>query len=393
MNGGAFAGMFQRVNIRSAWKLLGRAGSFLALGLGLCSMPAHALGSWRRTVPAASSELPLGWLDARQPLTETAWISHYLLENQRVAIDQDAMPTALEPYRHPWMAGLPDWGWFQRGRYGSRTWQPVAELVWNSSACDQGEPLASPGVALARREALEPRRWLRRNPTLVRPAPFMGSYAWLAQVSTPEPEALDISASRKCPAYKTPPRVTLIRMNGEYERLQLLECDGSVSADTLDRLSVLMRPNGVPRPELPLPDSPEALPHGEWVDGVKLAHPRLVWAIQRIAQAFPHRAIHIVSGYRRESHGYHPRGRAIDLFVHGVDTTQLFQFCRSLNDVGCGYYPNNKFVHVDVRAFGSKHPHWVDVAAPGQPSRYVDSWPGLDPEGDEPARVAQNTVD
>jgi hypothetical protein len=61
----------------------------------------------------------------------------------------------------------------------------------------------------------------------------------------------------------------------------------------------------------------------------------------------------------------------------GVPTAALFQVCQKLADVGCGYYPNNKFVHVDVRRPGSGHPFWIDVSGPGEPSRYVDSWPGV----------------
>jgi hypothetical protein len=30
-----------------------------------------------------------------------------------------------------------------------------------------------------------------------------------------------------------------------------------------------------------------------------------------------------------------------------------------------------------VRRPGSGHPIWIDVSAPGEPSRYVDAWPGV----------------
>jgi hypothetical protein len=55
----------------------------------------------------------------------------------------------------------------------------------------------------------------------------------------------------------------------------------------------------------------------------------------------------------------------------------VFRFCRTLRDVGCGYYPNGTFVHVDVRPWGSPRVRWVDAARPGEPSRYVDGWPGI----------------
>jgi hypothetical protein len=206
--------------------------------------------------------------------------------------------------------------------------------------------------------------------------------AWLSTTSAPEPNLLHLGTPRGCLSYKAPPKITIIRTDGEHDRFALLDCDGSVSSDALDRLSVLMRPLGTPRPELPLPAEPTARQHGEWVDGIKLAHPRLLWALQRVAQAFPWRSIYLVSGYRRDSHGYHPKGQAADIFVHGVENADLFNFCRTLNDVGCGYYPNNKFVHLDVRKYGSKHPAWIDVAHPGQGSEYIDSWPGI--RGPEP---------
>jgi hypothetical protein len=45
--------------------------------------------------------------------------------------------------------------------------------------------------------------------------------------------------------------------------------------------------------------------------------------------------------------------------------------------VGCGYYPNGAFVHFDVRPWGSARVRWVDDARPGEPSHYVDGWPGV----------------
>jgi hypothetical protein len=73
----------------------------------------------------------------------------------------------------------------------------------------------------------------------------------------------------------------------------------------------------------------------------------------------------------------HSEARAMDINVMGIPNTALFQLCQKLPDVGCGYYPNNKFVHVDVRRPGSGHPFWIDVSSPGEPSRYVDGWPGV----------------
>jgi len=192
----------------------------------------------------------------------------------------------------------------------------------------------------------------------------------------PEPEPLSILPVKPCPKWKQPRPVTVMRSVGERDTFQLLDCDGAVSSEALDRLSVLARPPEAARPELPLPLEAEA--GDEWLPEVRLLDPRLVWLVQQVSQAFPGRGIVLFSGYRRDAHsGLHQKGRALDLAVQGVPNEQVFAFCKSLRDVGCGFYPENKFVHVDVRPYGTKRVLWVDVSRPGEPSRYVDGWPGV----------------
>jgi hypothetical protein len=145
-------------------------------------------------------------------------------------------------------------------------------------------------------------------------------------------------------------------------------------------LSVVARPPGVERPELPLPIEPEpdAAFAGEWIENVRMLDPRLLWVVARISEAFPYRMIYVISGYRRDGHtSFHRKGRALDLFVMGVRNEDVLGVCRTLKDVGCGYYPHNKFVHVDVRPPGTGHALWIDASMPGEPTRYVDSWPGV----------------
>jgi len=163
--------------------------------------------------------------------------------------------------------------------------------------------------------------------------------------------------------------------------LSLIDCDGNIDVDALDRISALARIGGQERPELPLPNEPNP-PEGwpeEWVAGVRLIHPRLLWILQRIGETFPKHTIHIRSGYRRDASESSPHrmGRALDLSVRGVPNEQLFAFCMALGDVGCGYYPYHPFVHVDVRPFGSRKTYWVDDSQPGERSNYVDSWPNV----------------
>ncbi len=192
--------------------------------------------------------------------------------------------------------------------------------------------------------------------------------------------------------------VQFARYGGQHDAFELVRCDGSVAPGALDRLSIMARPPDAPDPGAELPDEPDADTWQralEWVPQVRLVHPRLLWLLQQIADAFPRRGMHIFSGgYRPRApttrdataarrpasgthHSQHAEGRAMDILVMGVPNTALFQFCRTLDDVGCGFYPNSKFVHVDVRRPGAGRVFWIDISAPGEPSEYVDSWPGV----------------
>lgn len=186
--------------------------------------------------------------------------------------------------------------------------------------------------------------------------------------------------------------VTLVRYGGESDKLALVRCDGSMAPGALDALSILARPPEVNRPADGLPDEPldEAWSaRREWVDGVRIVHPRLVWAVQRIADAFPGRSVYIYSGYRplaevNDGSGHksmHAEGRALDISILRVQNEKLFEVCRELKDVACGFYPNSKFVHVGVRRAHTGKSMWIDASMPGEPAQYVDSWPGVVDKG------------
>ncbi|WP_437731944.1 YcbK family protein [Sorangium sp. So ce1335] len=195
--------------------------------------------------------------------------------------------------------------------------------------------------------------------------------------------------------------VTFARYGGQHDAFELVRCDGSVAPGALDRLSIMARPPEAPDPGEVLPDEPDADTWQralEWVPQVRLVHPRLLWVLQQIADAFPRRGIHIFSGYRPRPpgegpaargkgghHSQHAEGRAMDILVTGVPNAALFQLCRTLDDVGCGFYPNSKFVHVDVRRPGTGRVFWIDISRPGEPSEYVDSWPGVVESGALPS--------
>jgi hypothetical protein len=204
-----------------------------------------------------------------------------------------------------------------------------------------------------------------------------------------EPKPKPIPWSKQC--RRRP--VTIARYGAEQATFELVRCDGSVAPFALDKLSILARPPMAPSPGELLPDEPEpgAWEHGEWTPSVRLIHARLLWALQKVADTFPRRVIYLYSGYRPRyankptatgtHHSFHANGRAADIHVMGIANADLFRICRTLSDVGCGYYPNSKFVHIDVRTPGNGRAYWVDASEPGEPSRYVDSWPGVVEKG------------
>jgi hypothetical protein len=125
--------------------------------------------------------------------------------------------------------------------------------------------------------------------------------------------------------------------------------------------------------------------------GIRRADPGLLARVQTIADHFgkpgaPVR-VSIVSGYRPNSSGsYHATGQALDFHVDGVTNEALVEFCKTLEDTGCGYYPNSSFVHVDVRAPKTGHVAWIDASGPGEAPRYVASWP---PPPDPDVKIAE----
>ncbi len=114
---------------------------------------------------------------------------------------------------------------------------------------------------------------------------------------------------------------------------------------------------------------------------VKPPHPRLLRVLTRISDHFGGRPIVVVSGYRpaggyTRSTSRHTKGRAIDIRIPGVPNKVLFTYCRTLGDIGCGFYPRSTFVHVDVR----EHPAaWYDWSRPGE--RPIYTRPGERPGG------------
>jgi hypothetical protein len=312
-----------------------------------------------------------------EPLSPLSWLGDAVDRQARLKLWDGPSPGLLRHYARPSQAGAASWKSFAEGRFGTLSRRGWPLLSWSPSDCSTvDDPVRFPlefgnrgfALSLPREITGTPRPGVDLLPTWV-----------LEAAGPPEPAFIDAKPGDPCPAWQEPKPVTVVRYGTESDNFRLLECDGSVAVEALDRLSVLMRPPVVARPDLPLPPEPDAATaDGEWVAGVKMADPRLVWLLAQVGAAFPYRWIYLVSGYRRDAHGsYHRRARALDIFVMGVPNESLFRYCRRLKNVGCGYYPNSNYVHLDVRPFGSGHPVWIDVARPGEPSQYVDAWPGL----------------
>jgi Bacterial protein of unknown function (DUF882) len=158
----------------------------------------------------------------------------------------------------------------------------------------------------------------------------------------------------------------------------LTRCDGRPAPAAIEQLSILVRPMNVARPSA-LASRIRRAANRESVPGVKRVHEGLVTRLQMIADRFRAQKITLVSGYRPTSLGsFHQSARALDFHVEGVRNEALVDFCRTLPDTGCGYYPNSSFVHIDVRPAGTGHVYWIDASGPGEPARYVSSWPPKD---------------
>lgn len=276
-----------------------------------------------------------GLFGPQPELDELSWLETGIHQRRPFRLAPDPSLSLLTRYLAPAQNHIAEWRSFFRGDYGLASWSSRLSLTWR---LDQS----------------------------------LGAEA-------PEPESLNVSMRGPCPRWRAPRPVTLARYDGERSTLPLLDCDGGVAPDAIDVVSVLARPPGAARPELPLPLEPSAdAGPGEWLPHVKLVDPRLIWVLAQVAQSFPHRTLYIMSGYRQSGHtGFHGRGKALDLFVEGIENERLFEQCQKLRDVGCGYYPNNKFVHIDVRPYGTDRVLWVDDSLPGTASHYVDGYAGV----------------
>ena len=161
----------------------------------------------------------------------------------------------------------------------------------------------------------------------------------------------------------------------ESATFPLERCDGEAIPASVDKLSILARPAGTARPKEPL-----AGKHGaELAPGIRRVDARLAERLELVADHFrkegePARII-LVAPRSRSAGSYHASGRALDFRIDGADNDAVIAFCKTMQDTGCGYYPNGGFVHLDVRDAGAGHVSWIDVSKAGEAPKYVTAWP------------------
>jgi uncharacterized protein YcbK (DUF882 family) len=86
-----------------------------------------------------------------------------------------------------------------------------------------------------------------------------------------------------------------------------------------------------------------------------MIHPRLVRVFPTLSDRFGGRRITVLSGFRPHQGGRdeprsrHALGYAVDLRVEDVPLRAVWEFCRTIPNVGCGLSTRGNFVHVDVR--------------------------------------------
>ncbi len=164
----------------------------------------------------------------------------------------------------------------------------------------------------------------------------------------------------------------------EMESFPLMQCDGTVASHAQEKLSVVLRPFSVSRPHA---DSAKVMHKANEIStGIMKVDPGLALRLDKVLEHWKTDGhapkVAIVSGSRPSSTGsLHALGRAMDFRLEGVDNLKLAEFCKTLPDTGCGYYPNSSFVHMDVREAGSGHTAWIDASGPGEAPRYVSQWP------------------
>ena len=98
---------------------------------------------------------------------------------------------------------------------------------------------------------------------------------------------------------------------------------------------------------------------------------RLLWYLYLIGHHFD-AEVQILSGLRVKERktSRHHNGHAVDFRVSGVDPKVVWDYCKANFPLaGIGYYPNSKFVHLDVGR-DDHQAYWVDKSGSGESASY-----------------------
>jgi hypothetical protein len=198
-------------------------------------------------------------------------------------------------------------------------------------------------------------------------------------ISSDPPKAVDARRSRiiedekkKTEAVCMGPAIDILR-GTETDKVALTRCDGKADDQGVLRLSIMARPGATARP-MQVRREEDLGPFIKKVD--KGLAERIATLSSHFASKAGPAAIEVISGYRPNSKGsYHSHARAMDIRVQGARNEDVVALCKTLQDTGCGYYPNSGFVHVDVRDPGTGHISWIDASGPGETPKYVATWP------------------
>jgi uncharacterized protein YcbK (DUF882 family) len=152
-------------------------------------------------------------------------------------------------------------------------------------------------------------------------------------------------------------------LNGQILSVPLLDENGNVPIDSIYRLTKFADRRKKTKTE-----------------GVFLSSD-LIRNIAAVANHFPGRTIEVISTQRdpawvrkqrTEPKNYRPskhvQGKAIDFRVRGVPNRSLYEFLKTLPNIGAGFYPNSVFCHLDTRASSY---FWIDLSGKGEESNYA----------------------
>ena len=198
----------------------------------------------------------------------------------------------------------------------------------------------------------------------------------IASASTPTSHAGRVQRTARVDSHSCAKPSVEVVAGSESATFPLERCDGEAIPASVDKLSILARPAGTAKPKEPLAGKP----HGsEVAPGIRRIDARLAERIELVADHFrkegePTRIV-LVAPKSRSAGSYHASGRAIDFRVEGADNGAVIAFCKTVQDTGCGYYPNGGFVHMDVRDTGAGHVAWIDISKAGEAPKYVTAWP------------------